>query len=97
MLKVLSLALLAACANFAPAAEAPVPIAARLQLFVDARLIASQRGTQLRQHPPQPREVVFTFDAPWEGPMSGYVTMLPDDGVFRMYYRGGGETTEEVV
>lgn len=78
-------------------AAAPVPVASRLQLFVDGHLIESARGTQLRLHPPQPREVVFTLDAPWEGPMSGYVTMLADDGLFRMYYRGGGETTEEVV
>lgn len=79
------------------AAGPPIPIASRLQLFVDAHLLAAQRGTQLRLHPPQPREVVLALDAPWEGPMSGYVTMMADDGVFRMYYRGGGETTEEVV
>ena len=97
MHRVLSLALSLGCAIPALAAEAPVPIASHLQLFVDAQLIASQRGTQLRQHRPLPREVVFTFDAPWEGPMSGYVTMMQDGDLFRMYYRGGGETTEEVV
>lgn len=97
MHRVLSLAISLACAAASLAAEAPVPIASRLQLFVDAQLIASQRGTQLRQHPPLAREVVFTFDAPWEGPMSGYVTMMQDGDLFRMYYRGGGETTEEVV
>lgn len=91
------LALSLVCVSTSLAAEAPVPIASRLQLFVDARLIESFRGTHLRLHPPQPREVVFTLDAPWEGPMSGYVTMMQDDGLFRMYYRGGGETTEEVV
>ncbi|MBI5799873.1 MAG: hypothetical protein HZA92_03970 [Verrucomicrobia bacterium] len=97
MLKSNFLALLTACAGAAATAEVPIPIASHLQLFVDARLIASSRGTQLRQHPPQPREVVLTLDAPWEGPLSGYVTMMQDGDLFRMYYRGGGETTEEVV
>lgn len=97
MLKSIFLTLLVVCAGTASAAEVPVPIASRLQLFVDAQLIASFRGTQLRLHAPQPREVVLTLDAPWEGSMSGYVTMMQDDGLFRMYYRGGGETTEEVV
>jgi hypothetical protein len=82
---------------FQAAAEPPTALGSRLQLFVDTNLLASQRGTQLRLHSPQPREVVLALDAPWEGPMSGYVTVMADDGLFRMYYRGGGETTEEVV
>ena len=97
MSKFTPLALLILSAVSEALAQTPVPIASRLQLFVDARLVDSFRGTQLRQHSPQPREVVFTFDAPWEGPMSGYVTVMPDGDLFRMYYRGGGETTEEVV
>lgn len=97
MLKLTSLALLFLSVVASAVAQTPVAIGSRLQLFVDAQLIASQHGTQLRLHPPQPREVVFTFNAPWEGPMSGYVTVMPDGDLFRMYYRGGGETTEEVV
>ncbi|MRR30556.1 hypothetical protein EG834_09600, partial [bacterium] len=54
-------------------------------------------STELMLHRPQPKEVVFRFDAPWEGPMSGYVTVMRDGELFRLYYRGGGETTQEVT
>ncbi|MCX7920240.1 MAG: hypothetical protein N3A72_11695 [bacterium] len=48
---------------------------------------------QFRLHPPQPKEVVFKFDAPWEGKASGYVTIFQDGNKYRMYYRGGGEVS----
>ena len=55
-------------------------------------------GLSVRLHSPEPREVALRFDAPWEGKESGYVTVLKDhEGRFRMYYRGGGETTREVA
>lgn len=76
---------------------APLEVGNRLQLFVDHALIESMNNTQLRLHSPERREVVFTFDAPWEGPESGYVTVMADDGQYRLYYRGGGETTVEVT
>jgi hypothetical protein len=79
------------------AAEAPLDVGSRLQLFVDEHIIASMQNTRLELHRPVPREVVFKFDAPWEGEMSAYVTMMQDGDLFRMYYRGGGETTEEVT
>ncbi len=69
----------------------------KLQLFVDRALIDQMENTQLRLHSPERREAVFRFDAPWEGPMSAYVTVMEDDEVYRLYYRGGGETTEEVT
>lgn len=66
-----------------------------LQLFLDDELIASRQGVALRLNRPERREVVFRFDAPWEGTESAYVTMMRDGDRFRMYYRGGGETTQE--
>jgi hypothetical protein len=47
------------------------------------------KGTQLKLHNPQCNQLVFTFDQPWEGPQSAYVSILKDGDEFRMYYRGG--------
>ena len=82
---------------FAAAADDVIDVGSRLQLFVDRQLIHSMQNTRLELHHPIAREVVFTFDAPWEGGMSAYVTVMPDGELYRMYYRGGGETTEEVT
>jgi hypothetical protein len=35
-----------------------------------------------------PGEQVLTFDRPWEGVYSGYITVFADDDRLRMYYRG---------
>lgn len=67
------------------------------QLLVDNWLVARLRGATRRLNPPAPREVALTFDAPWEGPQSGYVTVLQDGARYRMYYRGGGDQTREVT
>ena len=77
------------------AAVAAVSVGQGVQLFTGGALIESMSGVALRLHQPERREVVFRFDAPWEGAESAYVTMLRDGGAFRMYYRGGGETTQE--
>ncbi|GMV98802.1 MAG: hypothetical protein AMXMBFR83_31500 [Phycisphaerae bacterium] len=73
----------------------PVNVGSRLEPFFDGSLIAELKGAALRLHPPTPREVVFTFDAPWEGAMSGYVTVLHDGKRYRLYYRGGGDLGRE--
>ena len=73
----------------APASAGAVrPIGSRWELFVDDWLLARCAGAALRLHPPVPQEVVFSFDAPWEGPTCGYVTVLTFGGEHRMYYRG---------
>jgi len=79
------------------AAEAPAPIVigSRLELFVDTFLIDTMKNTRLELHHPECSQVVFTFDRPWEGPQSGYVTILKDGDEYRMYYRGGGDLTRE--
>jgi hypothetical protein len=65
-----------------------VNIGSRLELFVDDWLIDEMKGVELRLHHPTPREVVFRFDAPWEGNTCAYVTVFQDGDIFRMYYRG---------
>jgi hypothetical protein len=68
-----------------------VDIDSRLELFVDDWLIQRRAGVQLKLHSPVRREVVFRFDAPWEGAVSGYVGVFRDESRYRMYYRGWGE------
>jgi len=77
--------------------DSPVNIGSQLQLFLDRELIETMTKVSLRMHSPVPREYVFRFDAPWEGPESSYVSVMKDGDRFRMYYRGGGENTQEVT
>ena len=73
--------------------EEPIVIGSRLELFVDEYLIQSTNGVTRELHSPERKGAVFTFDRPWEGGASHYVTVFADgipDGAprYRMYYRG---------
>jgi len=72
----------------AVSAEEPVSIGSRRELFIDRFLIDQMNGVSLRLQHPQSAGVAFKFDQPWEGQVSGYVTVIHDDGLYRMYYRG---------
>jgi hypothetical protein len=63
-------------------------IGSRLELFVDRYLIESLEGARLELNTPRPAGTVLMFDRPWEGSFCGYVTVLLDGAVYRMYYRG---------
>jgi len=65
-----------------------LPIGSNLQLFVDDYLIESLEGVTLQLQSPRLGERVLTFDQPWEGNLSGYVTVFKDDDRYRMYYGG---------
>ena len=69
-------------------AAEPIDIGSRLELLVDRHLIDQLDGAALELHSPMPREVVFRFDAPWEGSYSSYQSFLKDGDVLRTYYRG---------
>ena len=74
-------------------------IGKRRELFVDTYLIERLQDTRLKLHPPRPAGVAIHFDRPWEGRHSGYVTVLKDQDVYRMYYRGlpeAGEPTNSI-
>jgi len=60
----------------------------RLELFVDDWLIERMDGATLQLHHPEPREVAFAFDQPWEGDTCGGVSVFQDGDLYRMYYRG---------
>lgn len=85
-------ALLCALA-FHAAAAAPTDIASRRELFVDRALIERVAGVELRLGQPQPAGTALALDRPWEGIVSGYVTVLQDGQRFLMYYRGRPTTS----
>ena len=59
------------------------------ELFIDGHMIEKMTGDvrQLLQQP-EPKEVVLTTDALWEGNTCAYYTIFRDGDLFRMYYRG---------
>ena len=71
----------------------PIQVGSRLELFVDDLLIERMSGVRLRLHPPRMAEKVMTFDQPWEGTSSAYVTVFQDGDLYKMYYRGSGGAT----
>jgi hypothetical protein len=75
-------------AEAAAAPASPVAMGSRLEPFVDHWLIDRLDRTRLQLAAPQPAETVFTFDRPWEGTAVGYVTVIKDGPVYRLYYRG---------
>jgi len=77
-------------ADVVPAAEPsePIAIGPRLELLVDDFLIASRRELTFELHRPVRAEKVLEPEHAWEGSHLGHVSILRDDGLFRMYYRG---------
>lgn len=65
-----------------------IDIGDRRELCVDGHLIARLQGARMTLGVPQPREIVLTFDQPWEGIYSGYATVLQAGDGYRLYYRG---------
>ncbi len=72
----------------APPATKLIELGSRLELFVDDALIDHLTGAQLKLHSPTRAEKVLEFDKPWEGSTCGFFTVLEDNGLFRLYYRG---------
>lgn len=66
----------------------PLPIGSRLELFVDDFLIDRMVGVDLRLHSPRSAGKALSFDRPWEGTTSTFVTLFKDGERYRMYYRG---------
>lgn len=70
------------------AADEPIDMGDRRELFVDHHLIGEMKGTRLVLHAPRHASVALRFDRPWEGAFCGYVTVIKDGELYRMYYRG---------
>ena len=92
-----ALALIAVIFATAGADDTPLNIGSRLELFTDNYLIDTLQGTELKLHAPHQGEKVIAFDKPWEGEFVGYCTIIEDDGLFRLYYRGYPESTKKQV
>lgn len=63
-------------------------IGTRREVCWDEALMAKAEGVHVQMHRPEFRNVAMVCDAPWEGNCSGYFTLIPDEGQFRLYYRG---------
>ncbi len=65
-----------------------IDIGSRRELFVDHHLIDKLEGATLRLHHPRDEGPVVHFDQSWEGLFCGYATVIKDDDIYRLYYRG---------
>ena len=83
--------------TMADANRGPLNIGNRRELFVDPYLIDRLDGASLKLHEPQPAGTAIKYDRPWEGRGCAYITVLEDDGVYRMYYRGSPGDCPEVT
>jgi hypothetical protein len=70
------------------AADAPLDLGGRRELLVDHFLIDQLKGARLHPCTPRDEGIALRFDQPWEGPFSGYVTIVRDGERLRAYYRG---------
>lgn len=76
-------------ANAPVVAAEPVDVGGWLELFIDDHLIGETTGDVHQQLlKPEPQDVVFVTDQPWEGNTSGYYTYFQDGDIYRMIYRG---------
>lgn len=66
----------------------PIDIGSRRELFVDRHLIDKLDNVRLELAQPRDEGIVHKFDQPWEGPFSGYCTVIHDGPKYRLYYRG---------
>lgn len=65
-----------------------INIGNRREIFIDYYLIEKLNNVSLKMNIPHPRECILKFDKPWEGKYSGYVTLIKNGELFRLYYRG---------
>lgn len=86
-------------AALATRAAPSIDIGSRRELFLDRLLIDRLDGVELRLHHPTPAGTALRLDQPWEGMVSGYVTVIKDASRYLMYYRGrpspGGDGSAE--
>jgi hypothetical protein len=81
-------AILVAGMYFAAPVFAMIELGNRLELFVDDFLIERLDDAALKLHEPTFAGVALRFDRAWEGAFCGYVTVLKEGDLFRMWYRG---------
>ena len=73
---------------FAAVVNAAVDIGNKRQIFVDDYIVGSLNGTSYKMHEPVNEGMAIKLhDKPWEDRYCGYITVLKDGDVYRMYYR----------
>ena len=86
-----AVALCAFFADFAAAAEPEtINIGSQRELFIDGYLVDSLDSAEILMHRPERKNVVVTFDKPWEKDGEGYATLLKIDSKYLMFYRAWG-------
>ena len=74
-------------------AQQPIVLNNKRELFVDSYLVEKLVKMEFRLGTPVSGGIALQFDAPWEGRFSGgYVSVVHDGKLFRLYYRGLGES-----
>lgn len=66
----------------------PFKINDRRQLFVDESIVSRKQNVDYRRGQPMLSGEAVKFDKPWEGVFSGYPTVLKDNNIYHLYYRG---------
>jgi len=65
-----------------------IQLESKRELFVDQHMIHRLNGARLVLQKPHDEGPVLKFDNPWEGHHAGYCTVIKDDNIYRLYYRG---------
>src|ERR1700722_7997833 len=78
----------------ASAAPALIDLGSRRVLLVDDHLTESRDGLESRLHAPRRGEVVFKFDAPWEGTNNNFFRLIRFKDIVRLYYISAQDTYE---
>lgn len=77
-----------------------IDISTRLEPMVDLALVDRMQETRMVLNRPRDEGPVLFNDKPWEG-FIGYFTVIQDEDIYRLYYRGkatdGPEDTDEVT
>ncbi|WP_018628412.1 hypothetical protein [Niabella aurantiaca] len=83
------------CMLAGTAARPQIVLKQQRELFADNYLVDKMAGVENRLGVPVAAETAIKFDAGWEGVFSGaYVSVTHDGSLYRMYYRGVGETED---
>ena len=69
------------------AAEPPIQLQSRRELFVDHHLIERLDGASLKLHEPRPAGTVLQIEKPWEGQHNFGLGVFHHKGEYRLYYR----------
>jgi|GEM_PF-2472896 len=74
-----------------------IGVGSRKQVFLDERFIARSEGIRLKVNPPLERREVLRGDRPWDRGWIGWLTVLEDEGVYKMWYLAAPESTVEEI